>query len=296
MNELEKEFQRYLFVEKQASPHTLETYARALRMFREWMGECFSDWESCQPDHFRRWLLEGLKEQKSSATLRLRFSALRSFYGFLLQKGYSGVNPMGELSMPKKQDSLPVFLTIDQMLELLELPYRVPVPASSPQWLPYRDAAILELFYSCGLRLSELVSLNVHDVSFSRKVLKVTGKGRKQRILPVGDPALVALDTYIGMAGLGGHSPLFVSRLGKRLSGRSIEMLLDKYVRASSLPFSISPHKLRHTFATHMLEAGADLRSVQELLGHASLSTTQIYTHVTRSRLVEAYKKAHPRA
>lgn len=203
---------------------------------------------------------------------------------------------MAEVSLPKKHVQLPVFLSIDQMLELLELPYRLPLSPSSPDWLPYRDAAVLELFYSCGLRLSELVSLDVRSVNHNRKILRVTGKGNKQRILPVGDPALAALDEYVRRAHLPETSPLFISRLGKRLSGRSVELLLKKYVKASSIPFDISPHKLRHTFATHMLDAGADLRSVQELLGHASLSTTQIYTHVTRSRLADAYRMAHPRA
>ncbi len=292
----EEEFLRYLLVEKQVSPHTHETYARALRLFREWMGERFSAWQVCCADDFRGWLMVGLMKNKSSATLRLRFSALRSLFRFLLKRGYVTANPMVEVSLPKKRAHLPVFLSIEQMLELLDLPYRLPVPSSSPDWLPYRDAAVMELFYSCGLRLSELVSLDVKSISHIRKILRVTGKGNKQRILPIGDPALAVLDEYVRRAMLPETSPLFISRLGKRLSGRSVELLLDKYVKASSIPFEISPHKLRHTFATHMLDAGADLRSVQELLGHASLSTTQIYTHVTRSRLAEAYRMAHPRA
>lgn len=296
MSREEEEFLRYLLVEKQASSHTHETYTRSLRLFREWMGERFSSWQACSADDFRGWLMTGLMGEKSSATLRLRFSALRSLFRFLLRRGYVETNPMAEVSLPKKHVQLPVFLSIDQMLELLELPYRLPLSPSSPDWLPYRDAAVLELFYSCGLRLSELVSLDVRSVNHNRKILRVTGKGNKQRILPVGDPALAALDEYVRRAHLPETSHLFISRLGKRLSGRSVELLLKKYVKASSIPFDISPHKLRHTFATHMLDAGADLRSVQELLGHASLSTTQIYTHVTRSRLADAYRMAHPRA
>lgn len=292
----EEEFLRYLQVEKQVSRHTYETYGRALRLFRAWMGNRFLSWEECLADDFRGWLMEGLKTNRTSATLRLRFSALRSLFRFLLKRGYVGANPMMEVSLPKKHAHLPVFLSLDQMVELLELPYRLPVPASSPDWLPYRDAAILELFYSCGLRLSELVALDVRSVSHMRHILRVTGKGNKQRILPIGDPALAALDEYVRRARLPENAPLFISRLGRRLGGRSVELLLDKYVKSSSIPFELSPHKLRHTFATHMLDAGADLRSVQELLGHASLSTTQIYTHVTRSRLAEAYRMAHPRA
>lgn len=170
------------------------------------------------------------------------------------------------------------------MLELLELPYKTPVPANAPAWLPYRDAAILELFYSCGMRLSELVGLDVSSVDHRFRGVRVMGKGRKERILPVGAPALAALEAYASMACLPKNSPLFVSRIGTRLSARAVQMMLDKYVKLSSIPFTISPHKIRHTFATHILDAGADLRSVQELLGHASLSTTQIYTHVTRGQ------------
>ena len=149
---------------------------------------------------------------------------------------------------------------------------------------------------SCGMRLSELVGLDVGSVDHRFRGVKVMGKGRKERILPVGTPALAALETYVSMACLPKNSPLFVSRIGTRLSARSVQMMLNKYVKLSSIPFTISPHKIRHTFATHILEAGADLRSVQELLGHASLSTTQIYTHVTRARMAEVYRQAHPRA
>ena len=205
-------------------------------------------------------------------------------------------SPMTGVSLPRKKKNLPVFLTLNQMLELLELPYKAPVPANAPAWLPYRDAAILELFYSCGMRLSELVGLDVNSVDHRFRGVRVMGKGRKERILPVGAPALAALETYASMACLPKDSPLFVSRIGTRLSARAVQLMLDKYVKLSSIPFTISPHKIRHTFATHILDAGADLRSVQELLGHASLSTTQIYTHVTRARMAEVYRQAHPRA
>ena len=252
--EPEQDFLQYLEVEKQASPHTVEVYARALRQFRAWAADSFPGWENCTPDQ------------------------------------------MTGVSLPRRKKTLPVFLTLNQMLELLELPYKTAVPANAPAWLPYRDAAILELFYSCGMRLSELVGLDVGSVDHRFRGVKVMGKGRKERILPVGTPALAALETYVSMACLPKNSPLFVSRIGTRLSARSVQMMLNKYVKLSSIPFTISPHKIRHTFATHILEAGADLRSVQELLGHASLSTTQIYTHVTRARMAEVYRQAHPRA
>lgn len=292
----EQNFLDYLRAEKEASDHTRESYARSLRMFREWRGNAFSSWETCTPDDFRGWLYEGMKEELSPASIRLRFAALRSFYKYLTRRNPGLQNPVSGLSLPKKRTNLPVHLNLKQMEDLLELPYQLKVPANAPAWLPYRDSAILELFYSCGLRLSELVSLNVADISHGMRCLRVTGKGRKQRMLPVGTPALAALEEYVERAGLPDNAPLFISRLKKRLSPRSVQLLLDKYVKYSSIPFHISPHKLRHTFATHMLDHGADLRSVQELLGHASLSTTQIYTHVTRARLAEAYHRAHPRA
>ena len=274
--EQEQAFLQYLEVEKQSSPHTVEVYARALRQFRGWAGDLFTGWEHCSPDQMRDWLFQELKDEAATATIRLRFAALRSFYRFMMRRRGLEASPMTGVSLPRKKKSLPVFLTLNQMVELLELPYKVPVPANAPPWLPYRDAAILELFYSCGMRLSELVGLDVRSVDHRFRGVRVLGKGCKERILPVGAPALAALEAYASMAGLPKDSPLFVSRIGTRLSARAVQMMLGKYVRLSSIPFTISPHKIRHTFATHILDAGADLRSVQELLGHASLSTTQI--------------------
>lgn len=292
----ESDFLQYLTVERQASRHTVDSYARALRQFREWAGDDFQSWADCTADRMRDWLFHELKEEAATASIRLRFAALRSFYRFMVRRCGLEANPMAGVSLPKKKKNLPVFLTLQQMLELLELPYKTPVPANAPAWLPYRDAAILELFYSCGMRLSELVGLDVASVDHRFHGIRVMGKGRKERILPVGAPALAALETYVSMAGVPKNSALFISRIGTRLSARAVQMMLDKYVALSSIPFHISPHKIRHTFATHILDAGADLRSVQELLGHASLSTTQIYTHVTRARMAEVYRQAHPRA
>ena len=165
----------------------------------------------------------------------------------------------------------------------------------APKWLPSRDAAIMELFYSAGLRIQELASLNVADVDPYSETVRVLGKGRKERVCPVGAPALTAIQHYRHQAKVN-SGPLFISKLRKRLSTRNIAAMLEKYVLASGLPRGITPHKLRHSFATHLLDAGADLRGVQELLGHASLSTTQIYTHVSIERMKTAYDKAHPRA
>lgn len=289
-------FLAFMQSEKNASPHTTEAYGRALRQFREWMGKRFSDWEGCCVEDFRAWLYEALQQQLKPSSIRLHFAALRSFYNYLMEREALSSNPLAGLSLPKARPGLPVHLSLRQVEELLDMPFRVPPDKKSPPWLPYRDAAILELFYSSGLRLSELVSLNASEIPPDASCVRVLGKGRKERLVPVGDYAREALSRYRDLAGVGDSGPLFLSRLGRRMTGRSIQLMLEKYLRYAGLPFPISPHKLRHTFATHLLDAGADLRAVQELLGHASLSTTQIYTHVTRSRMRDVYKKTHPRA
>lgn len=295
-DECVERFIRYMKAERNASPLTMDSYRRSLSQFREWMGERFSSWQTCTPQSFRSWLYLAMEQQLQSSTIRLRFAALRSFYNYLVRYGETSVNPLDEVALPRARHPLPVHLNLKQMEELLGMPFLAPLDKKSPPWLPYRDAAILELFYSCGMRLSELVSLNANALPDGEDCLRVVGKGRKVRIIPVGDYAREALRKYREMAGISGVMPLFISRLGKRLTGRSIQLMLDKYLRLSNIPFHISPHKLRHTFATHMLDAGADLRAVQELLGHASLSTTQIYTHVTKTRMKEVYTETHPRA
>ena len=289
-------FLAFMEAEKNASPRTLEAYRRSLGQYRMWMAGRFTAWQDCTTGDFRTWLYEALNQELKPATIRLRFAALRSFYLYLMRREGLPANPLETLALPKARHSLPVHLNLSQMEELLSLPLRTPPDKKSPPWLPLRDAAILELFYSCGMRLSELVSLNADALQDDGDCVRVLGKGRKVRIIPVGEYAREAISRYRELAALEPRGPLFISRLHRRMSGRSIQLMLDKYLRISSIPFHISPHKLRHTFATHMLDAGADLRSVQELLGHASLSTTQIYTHVTKARLKEAYLRAHPRA
>lgn len=289
-------FLAYMEVEKTASAHTLAAYRRTLQQFRGWMGERFVSWHDCGVDCFRGWLYEAMEQELKPASIRLRFAALRSLYTYLMLREGLVVNPLAEVTLPRARHSLPVHLSLRQMEDLLSLPLRTPVDKKSPDWLPYRDAAILELFYSCGIRLSELVGLNADALLPGDNCVRVLGKGRKERLVPVGEYAMEAILNYRMRAGLEPHGPLFISRLRRRMTGRSVQLMLDKYLRCSDLPFHISPHKLRHTFATHMLDAGADLRAVQELLGHASLSTTQIYTHVTKTRLKQAYLNAHPRA
>ncbi len=285
--------------ERDASPRTLEAYDRTLVQFRLWMEEDmggFPGWDACESQHFTAWLYEALNLQLKPATIRLRFAALRSLYNYLMRREGLSVNPIEEVSLPRARQDLPVYLSRSQMEGLLSLPLKVPADKKSPDWLPYRDAAILELFYSCGIRLSELVGLNADAVQPGSDCVRVLGKGRKVRLVPVGEYAREAVQEYRLRAGLEPSGPLFISRLKRRMSARSVQLMLEKYLRVSDIPFSISPHKLRHTFATHMLDAGADLRAVQELLGHASLSTTQIYTHVTRTRMRQVYQDAHPRA
>jgi len=279
--------------ERNASRRTLDNYRHALSEFRTAVPA--PGWKDLSADHFRRHLFECSKRGLARATIRLRFAALRTFYKFLSQRHGLKVNPLKEVQLPKLEKKLPLVLTTKQIDELLSAPLRVEKSKRAPHWMPARDAAILELFYSSGLRLAELVSLNVEHVDPFTESVRVLGKGRKERVVPVGAPALQAIQKYRHEAGV--HSgPLFLSKVRKRLAPANVWLLVRRYLPHTSIPVNVSPHKLRHSFATHLLDAGADLRSVQSLLGHASLSTTQIYTHVTAERLKKAYDEAHPRA
>ncbi len=286
-------FLRYLEVERNSSPRTLINYRHALARFRLATPE--PAWHALTPDHFRRYLFQCGKDGLARPTIRLHFAALRTFYRFLCERHALAENPLKAVLLPKLQRKLPLVLTAKQIDELLTAPLRVEKEAQAPVWMPLRDAAVMELFYSSGLRLAELVKLDVRDIDPYTESVRVLGKGRKERVVPVGAPALLAVQKYRQAARVE-TGPLFLSRLRRRLSAASVWHLLRRYLRHTSIPVEISPHKLRHSFATHMLDAGADLRSVQALLGHASLSTTQIYTHVTTERLREAYNEAHPRA
>jgi integrase/recombinase XerC len=289
---LTDEFLHYLTNERNASPRTLKAYRQALTAFR---AENQTPWKKCRGDDFRDYLFAIAKRGQARSYVRLQFSALRTFYQFLsARKGLRG-NPVREVQLPKIEKKLPLVLTRQQVEELLAAPTRESKSRSAPAWMPLRDVAIMELFYSSGLRLSELAALDVADVDLYTESVRVFGKGRKERVCPVGLPALEAISRYRAAANV--HSvPLFINKSRTRISTRSIWLILKRYLRFTSIPISVSPHKLRHSFATHMLDRGADLRSVQALLGHASLSTTQIYTHVTVERLKKAYMDAHPRA
>src|SRR5438552_5930113 len=287
------EFLRFLAVERNVSPRTLKAYASALSKIRDQLQ--LKPWRKCQADDFRDYLFHLSKEKAARSYIRLQFSALRTFYKFLRARKKLARDPSAEVQLPKLQKQLPIVLTRQQIEELLSAPLRVKKQAAAPRWMPLRDAAALELFYSSGLRLSELAALDVADVDPYTESVRIFGKGRKERVCPVGLPALEAISRYRAAANV--HAgPLFINKARMRMSVRSIWLVLKRYVRHTSIPISISPHKLRHSFATHMLDRGADLRTVQALLGHASLSTTQIYTHVTVERLKKAYADAHPRA
>src|SRR5256884_7150095 len=287
------EFLRFLAVERNVSPRTLKAYASALSKIRDQLQ--LKPWRKCQADDFRDYLFHLSKEKAARSYIRLQFSALRTFYKFLRARKKLTRDPSAEVQLPKLQKQLPIVLTRQQMEELLSAPLRVKKQSAAPAWMPLRDAAVLELFYSSGLRLSELAALDVADADLYTESVRVFGKGRKERVWPGGLPALEAISRFRAAANV--HSgPLFINKSRARISTRSVWLILKRYLRFTSIPVSISPHKLRHSFATHMLDRGADLRSVQALLGHASLSTTQIYTHVTTARLKKAYADAHPRA
>jgi tyrosine recombinase XerC len=304
-------FRNFLVAEKNASSLTLRNYLHALREFHLWhTGDAAKpcDWAALEPLVFRRYLMQLTEKKLGRATIFLRMSALRSFYRFLHRHELVKSNPLADVTLPKRERPLPRYLTVEQVAQLLKAPLVAPEKKSATareraraRQIALRDAAILEMLYSTGVRVHELAQLNIADVDFIGEIARVRGKGKKERLVPVGSPAIKAMRQYLEARGesptSGKHTPLFINAVGgERLTARSVQMLLKKYLLAAGLPADITPHKLRHSFATHLLDAGADLRSVQELLGHAKLATTQIYTHVTAERLKKVYDAAHPRA
>ena len=293
LDPLTEEFLDYLGNGKNYSPQTLRSYRQALGQFRAFRPSLA--WSEATADDFRAYLFDLMKRERSRATIRLSFAALRSFFNHLSDRNIIAANVLKLVSLPKLEKKLPQFLTIPQVTTLMEKPAAGLKSKQAPEWMAARDAAILELFYSSGLRLAELAALDIRDLDLIGETVRVMGKGSRERIVPVGQLALQALSRYRHQAKVE-SGPLFLNKSRKRLGHRSIWLLLKKYVREAGLPATLSPHKLRHSFATHLLDNGADLRSVQSLLGHASLTTTQIYTHVTTERLKRAYDTAHPRA
>ena len=285
-------FIRYLATERNASPHTVEAYQRDLLQFAAFLsqeqGEEFSI-QQVTHLHIRRYLGVLHKEQKKSSMGR-KLAAIRSLFRFLLRRGDIDRNPAELVSTPKKEKKVPYHLNIDEVTTLVEAP-------RSTDLLVLRDRAILETLYSCGLRVSELTGLNVGGADLDGGTVRVLGKGRKERVVPLGRLAARAIADYLLARNDPPYdAPLFVNNRGGRLTRRSVARIVDQYMRHLTTMKKASPHTLRHTFATHMLEGGADLRAIQELLGHASLSTTQKYTHVTIDKLLEVYDKAHPKA
>lgn len=250
---------------------------------------------STQTEAIRAYLAFLNDRDYSKATIARKLATLRSFYKFLVKRSHIASNPVVSIRTPKQEKKLPRFLEYEEIKRLLDTP-----PVNS--WLGARDRAILETLYSTGIRVSELVALNMDDIDFLGEVVHIRGKGKKERIAPIGSSALQTIQHYMEYRNKRAQSNgnfdskvLFVNKHGRRLSTRSVRRKMDKYLKMAGLDPAISPHTLRHSFATHMLNNGADLRSVQELLGHQSLSTTQVYTHLTTKKLKEVYDNAHPR-
>lgn len=304
-----QEFIRYLKFEKHFSDHTAKCYGADLEQFAQFL----LDEHRANPDTagtsvsidevllaadvqtIRKFMAFLSERHYTKSTTARKLATLRSFYKFLVKRGQLSSNPVSSIKTPKQDKKLPKFLEYEQVQKLLNTP-------PTDNWLGARDRAMLEVLYSTGMRVSELVALNLEDVDFLGEVIHVRGKGKKERICPIGSSALQSIQHYIEYRNRRIQADpsfdskvLFANKHGKRLSTRSVRRKMDKYLIAAGLDPAISPHTLRHSFATHMLNNGADLRSVQELLGHQSLSTTQIYTHVTTSRMKEQYENAHPR-
>lgn len=310
-------FINYLEAEKNASEHTISNYLIDIRQFCEivWGEDATAPfkWKSADRFSARKFLVFFQKLEMAPTTTGRKLSALRSFYKFLLREEYVDQNPFSGLHLPKKGSYLPQILSVNEVGRLLDAPMKFDeqqTASSNPKvklWREYmvaRDMAILELLYSTGMRINELVQLPEESIDLLSGVARVRGKGKKERLCPLGSPATRALmknlelreNVWLLEGKKDVRSPVFLNKNGGPISARSIERMMKKYVLFCGLNAELTPHSLRHSFATHLLDAGADLRSVQELLGHASLSTTQIYTHVSVERLKEVYQLAHPRA
>jgi len=302
------QFFRFLSNEKDASVYTQRNYRQALDEFEQWYRDTNESpvrWSELERNDFRLFLRQLGRRELSQAAIRLRFSALNSFYKFLMRRGLVESSPVKDVTLPKPAKRLPQFLTIDQMNALLDAPMRElsakdGTKRKVSQVPSLRDRAILETIYSCGLRIGEICRMLAGEIEPDDLVVNVHGKGKKERQVPIGRAAVEAIRLYWERLAKPPalDEPVFFASEKKRsaIYPRLIQLRLKKYLTICGLDPTLTPHKLRHSYATHMLDAGADLRSVQEMLGHANLTTTQVYTHVTTERIKRAYDEAHPRA
>jgi integrase/recombinase XerC len=291
----------HLKLEKNVSPHTLRNYLSDLRQFEAFLDRRAKEHDEKKTQiedvsvHLVRAYLASLVKQNKKSSIGRKLAALKGFYRFLVREKRIAEDPLALLATPKQEKPLPKFLSVDDVFRLLGV-------ISGADLLTLRDRAVLETLYSTGVRVSEAVNLNWDDVDIRLGVIRVMGKGSKERIVPIGEVALKALADYAAEQTLKwkraakGNSPVFLNHHGRRITTRSVARVVEKYLKAADIPVRMGPHGLRHTFATHLLNGGADLRVIQELLGHASLSTTQRYTHLNLDQLTAVYDKAHPRA
>jgi integrase/recombinase XerC len=302
------DFAVYLEIQKNLSFHTRQAYIADIHQFLTYMKTVGSGARSpvsavstlsADVDHIQiRGFMRSLYLAKlKRVSIARKLAALRAFFKYLLREGRIHVNPAQLVQSPTPEKHIPGILSVDELITVLN----APVPETP---LALREKAIMELFYSAGIRLSELAGLNMEDINYTQGLIKIRGKGRKERIVPIGGPALKAMQGYLdkrtepltSSSSENRVTPLFLNTAGKRLTARSVARVVNQSIKRSGINRKVSPHALRHSFATHMMDAGADLRAIQELLGHESLSTTQKYTAVSISRLMEVYDKAHPRA
>jgi integrase/recombinase XerC len=285
-------FERHLASERRLSPHTVAAYRRELAAFASWCARTgLEDWTRLDGQHIRTFAARSHASGLQPRSVQRRLSALRTFFGFLMREGLARHNPAVDIRAPKAGKRLPHTLDVDQMGRLLAM------KPAGPRGV--RDLALMELLYSSGLRLAELVGLDLGDLDLNDRTVRVTGKGSKTRIMPVGAQAVAALRLWLReRAGLAAadETAVFVGQRGRRLGARAVQLLVARHARAQGLPANVHPHLFRHSFATHLLESSRDLRAVQELLGHASISTTQIYTHLDFQHLARIYESSHPRA
>ncbi|MFA6357545.1 MAG: tyrosine recombinase XerC [Candidatus Omnitrophota bacterium] len=284
-----EKFVRYLEIEKNYSPNTIVNYKVDLEGFNKFISS--SELEKIDYLMLRKYLAVLKEKGLGNRSVGRKLSTLRSFFRFLTREGYIKSNPMLMLSSPKLEKHLPSFMTEDEVYKLIESAFA----KNEKDLLGLRDRAILEAFYSSGLRISELVGLNLGDIDFISGILKIKGKGKKERIVPMGETALLAIRNYLSKRKKQTDAT-FLNNNSRRITARGVRFVLKKYLVAAGIKPGVSAHTFRHSFATHLLNRGADLRTVQELLGHANLSTTQIYTHLTTEKLKSVYDKAHPHA